>query len=310
MLHVAVAVIRDDHGRILLSRRLSGVHLEGMWEFPGGKLEPGESLEQGLAREIKEELGVQVHQHRPLIRIKHHYPEKSVLLDVHLVDAWGGVPEGLEGQEIAWVGLDAIANYELPPADKPIVAALKLPSIYRITPRDVSGMSLASYLRQSKQESMMLQLRLPDLPTGEVKQVAKSIQADFPFVDLLVKELDLALELDCGLHLRSGELMQLTNRPLPENQWLAASCHDLDEIQHAYKIGADFITLSPVLPTASHPGAETLGWKLFSQYVDETPLPVYALGGMSGKLLPDAWKAGAQGVAGIRGFWDSILEKS
>ena len=138
-MHVAVAVIQDSSGRILLSRRADHAHQGGLWEFPGGKLDPGETLAQALKREIREELGIEVQSHSPLIRINHRYPDRSVLLDVHRVTAYSGVPEGREGQPLVWVAPESMRDYPMPAADRPIVTALRLPDSYLITGQDFTN---------------------------------------------------------------------------------------------------------------------------------------------------------------------------
>jgi mutator protein MutT len=126
-IHVAAAVIRDDAGKILIARRADTQHQGGLWEFPGGKVEADESVETALARELHEELGIVVDAARPLIKVRHDYPDKQVLLDVWEVSAFTGQPHGAEGQPLAWVTPRDLANYEFPAANQPIVAAARLP---------------------------------------------------------------------------------------------------------------------------------------------------------------------------------------
>jgi 8-oxo-dGTP diphosphatase len=305
MLNVAVAVIRDTDGRILLTRRRKGTHLEGLWEFPGGKLEPNESIGEALKREILEETGLVILDHRALIGIRHHYPEKSVFLDVHLVTATAGEASGREGQEITWCDLSDIDQYELPAADKPILTSLRLPSLYAISPPSFENETVfLDELRATLDSGVRLvQLRLSGYDNissiaGNVFDICQSSNAK-----LMVKDADLAADLGCGLHLRATDLVNLSDRPLPDDQLLAASCHSQEELHRAQQIGVDFVTLSPVLPTASHPEAEPLGWNGFSGLVDSFNLPVFALGGLGADACEDAWRRGAQGVAGIRGLW-------
>jgi 8-oxo-dGTP diphosphatase len=308
MLHVAVAVIRDEQGRVLLSRRREGTHLAGLWEFPGGKVEPGESVGQALRREIHEETGLEVLAHRPLIGIRHHYPEKSVFLDTHLVTTWSGEAHGREGQEIAWCEMNALEEFALPEADKPILTALALPDRYAITPPVIeSEEKFLLELEKTLVEGIRLvQLRLPgDAAVGPLADKAMAL-CERAGAALMVKEPELARQLGCGLHLRSVDLMRLEERPLASGQLLAASCHSEEEAMQAERIGADFITLSPVLPTASHPGEETLGWESFAEVVNRINLPVYALGGLGEKDLETAWSKGAHGVAAIRALWKSL----
>jgi mutator protein MutT len=128
-IHVVAAAVIDVAGRVLIAQRPAGKHMAGGWEFPGGKLEPGEERLVGLARELREELGITITiaTPRPLIRVRHAYPTREVLLDVWVVHQYGGEPQGLDGQSLRWCTQDELAQVELLPADGPIVAALRLP---------------------------------------------------------------------------------------------------------------------------------------------------------------------------------------
>ena len=123
--HVAVGVILDDHNRVLISRRADDAHQGGLWEFPGGKVEAGESLLEALARELREELDIHVNDSEPLLEISHDYSDKSVLLDVHVVRGFGGKPRGLENQPLAWVPASQLSDYQFPEANVPIVDAVQ-----------------------------------------------------------------------------------------------------------------------------------------------------------------------------------------
>jgi len=308
--HVAVAVIQDEQGRVLLSRRPEHAHQGGLWEFPGGKVEPGEGLSAALKREITEELGLDISAHSPLIRLTHHYPDKSVLLDVHRVTAFTGAPRGLEGQPLAWVGLDEIDAYPLPAADRPIVNALRLPSRYLITGPDPSDHTafLHRLTLVLEQGLRLVQLRAPGLSEtayGELAAAALEICSRWRGVKLLLNaepKLVQALGGD-GLHLNSKRLMSLDVRPLPERFWVGASCHSLEELKRAESLGLDYALLSPVCRTQSHPDAHPLGWQRFRQLVEQVALPVYALGGMDAGMIPYAQEQGAQGIAAIGAFW-------
>jgi 8-oxo-dGTP diphosphatase len=292
---------------VLLSRRREGTHLAGLWEFPGGKLEPGESIGDGLKREILEETGLEIKSHCPLIGIRHHYPEKSVFLDTHLITDWTGEAHGREGQEIAWVDRGMLHEYELPPADKPILTALSLPDLYAITPPLIeSEAGFLQELEKTLAEGIRLvQLRLPGyVSIGSLAEKAMLL-CEAAGATLMVKEPALARRLGCGLHLRAADLMALEECPVSLFSPMAVSCHSEEEAMQAERIGADFITLSPVLPTASHPGADTLGWQGFASIVEKVNLPVYALGGLGETELETARSHGAQGVAAIRGLWKS-----
>ncbi|MEA5671162.1 8-oxo-dGTP diphosphatase MutT, partial [Pseudomonas sp. MH2] len=126
-IHVVAAVIRGVDGRILIARRADTQHQGGLWECPGGKVEQGEGVEAALARELHEELGIVVSASRPLIKVSHDYSDKQVLLDVREVSAFTGEPHGAEGQPLAWVAPRDLDQYAFPEANKPIVAATRLP---------------------------------------------------------------------------------------------------------------------------------------------------------------------------------------
>ncbi len=307
-LHVAVAVISDAEGRILVARRPDHVHQGGLWEFPGGKVESGETVQQALRREILEELDVRVCGARPLIRVCHDYPGQAVLLDVWRVTGHEGAARGREGQALRWVVPAGLSRLEFPAANLPIVRAVQLPARYLITPPFLDEQQLLARLAQLAAEYPLIQLRVPHYTAAAFAELARRAMALCARRGarlLLNCEPELAQELGAaGVHLTSRRLMALQERPLPAGQWVAASCHDEVQLARAGELGLDFAVLSPLAATASHPGRESLGWKRFGLLTEAAVLPVYALGGLSGADLPRAWEAGAQGVAAIRAFWN------
>jgi mutator protein MutT len=130
-IHVAAAVLVDRHRRVLIAQRPAGKHHAGGWEFPGGKIERGESPRQALARELEEELGITIEHPRPLSRVRHAYPHGAVLLDVWVVRRYRGEPRGRDGQALRWCSQRELENAQLLPADQPIVTALHLPARLR-----------------------------------------------------------------------------------------------------------------------------------------------------------------------------------
>jgi 8-oxo-dGTP diphosphatase len=161
--HVAAAVIRDGSGKILIARRADTQHQGGLWEFPGGKVEADESVETALARELLEELGIVVNAARPLIKVRHDYPDKQVLLDVWEVSAFTGEPHGAEGQPLEWVAPRDLLNYEFPAANQPIVAAARLPAQYLITPEDLETPALLRGIQKAIAGGIkLIQLRAPN----------------------------------------------------------------------------------------------------------------------------------------------------
>lgn len=308
-IHVVAAVLEDEAGRVLLAQRRADSHQGGLWEFPGGKVEPGEGAGEALRRELREEIAVEVLAHRPLIRVRHAYADRTVVLDVHRVTAYAGEATGLEGQPLAWVCRGELDRYPMPAADRPIVTAIRLPDTYAITPpdpgdRDAFAASLKSLLRRGHR---LVQLRLPGLDRAAVEPYARGALAlcgELGARLLVHRDVELAAAVGAdGVHLTAAQVRSLTERPMPPGRLVAASCHDGEELSRAEALGADFAVLGPVLPTASHPGAPHLGWDRFAALVEAARIPVFALGGMTPALLETAWRQGAQGVAGIRGFW-------
>ena len=300
-------VLCDAAGRVLLAQRPPGKHLAGLWEFPGGKREPGETPEAALLRELDEELGIRAEPTAPLIRIPWRYGERVLLLDAWRIDRWQGQPTSQEGQALQWLFPWDVDLSILAPADRPILQVLRLPARYAITQDRVFGADEAWRARLAASlvaGTHMLQLRLPSWSTDAVRRLAHELlpiarAAGVPV--LLNDDIEGALALGCGVQLKRDRLMQLQERPLPWGQLVGASCHDAAELAQAAQV-ADFATLSPVLPTMSHPDAETLGWAMFGELTSHAALPVYALGGMrpADAALSQRW--GGQGVAGIRGF--------
>ena len=307
--HVAAAVIRGVDGRILIARRADCQHQGGLWEFPGGKVEEGEGVEAALARELREELGIEVTRSRALIRVSHDYPDKQVLLDVREVEAFTGEPHGAEGQPLAWVTPRELSQYDFPEANKPIVAAARLPDQYLITPDGLETPALLRGIQKAVADgARLIQLRAPDMYDPKYRDVAVDA------VGLCAGKAQLMLKgplewlgdfPSAGWHLTAAQLRKYAakGRPFPEARWLAASCHSAEELALAQQMGVDFVTLSPVQATQTHPEAQPLGWDEAQRLIAGFNQPVFLLGGVGPAERARAWEVGAQGVAGIRAFW-------
>lgn len=306
--HVVAAVIANRGGKVLLARRPLDRHQGGLWEFPGGKLEQGEEPRAALVRELYEELGIIAQDTRPLIKVPYDYPEKSVLLDVWRVNAFSGEPHGREGQPIDWVSQRDLPYRDFPAANRPIVTAARLPSVYLITPEPDDSMRFLTRLEALLTAGIeLVQLRAKTLDEAAYLRLARqamSLCAGTGVRLLLNASPALAEELGAaGVHLPSAALMALNERPLSREQWVAASCHSRAELEHARRIGVDFVVVAPVATTGSHPEARPLGWHNLRQLAEPATLPVYALGGMAVQDIPVAWEHGCQGIASISGLW-------
>jgi len=306
--HVAVGVIINPAGEILLAQRPDHLHQGGLWEFPGGKLEAGETVLQALARELREEVAITLQQAQPLIRIPYHYPEHSVLLDVWQVVSFEGEPRGQEGQPIRWVTPEQLSDYALPAANRPIVAAARLPDSCMITGQLESAEDWLSRLERALRRGVRLvQLRLKQHPAKTVESLtnqALSLCRGFDCQVILNADPECFrhLEVD-GFHLTAAALQHYTTRPVAGGKWLSASIHDPAELTLAMQLDVDFGLIAPVLQTTTHPDVRPLGWEQFHVMAEQAAFPVYALGGMQLDDIPRAREAGGQGIAGIGLFW-------
>ena len=307
---VAVGVI-ERAGCVLIAHRTPDRHQGGRWEFPGGKLAAGESAHAALVRELREELGIEVKQARPLMTVTHDYPERRVRLSVFRVTQFDGQARGCEGQAIRWAPKAALPDYRFPDANRPIVNAAQLPDVYLITappsPSSLPQAFLADLERAYDRADGLVQFRAPGLNGAAWLDMAASavrwVQARGGRI-LVNGAVDAAQRLAAdGVHLNSRRLLALTQRPWSRDRWIAASCHNWDQLRHAERIGVDFAVLGPVYPTASHPTATVLGETRFAEWVAQVNLPVYALGGLTLADLPRMQALGAQGIAGISAFW-------
>jgi mutator protein MutT len=185
-IHVVAAAVIDATGRVLIAQRPAGKHMAGGWEFPGGKLEPGEERLAGLARELREELGLTiVGTPRPLIRVRHAYPAREVLLDIWAVRHYRGEPQGLDGQALRWCTQDELAMAELLPADKPIVAALRLPErLTQVSTRHYRAGDLNSWGHLNAGAGVFHDTRLRGVFCGSAAEAAAAADAGADFIVL------------------------------------------------------------------------------------------------------------------------------
>ena len=309
---VAAGCLVNTAGEVLIAQRPQGKIAAGQWEFPGGKIEPGERADEALVRELEEELDVLVRASRPLIRVRHDYADRTVVLDTWLVTAYDGTPRGRENQAFVWAQPARLVNYPLLAADKPIVAALQLPSDYVFTPPNLDEPTLMAQLPALPSGSL-LRLRRPQLDDSNYAVLAARLAPR-------CRELGLRLMLDrapelavtlgaAGWHGRSPQLAGLQSRPVPESMWFAASVHGEHEMQLARAAGADFMVLGSIRQTSSHAGGAVLDWSRFSELVAQASVPVYGIGGVGPADRDQLIAVYAQGAAGISAYW-SVLPSS
>jgi 8-oxo-dGTP diphosphatase len=306
---VAAAVIVAPDGRVLLAQRPPGKAYAGYWEFPGGKVEPGESPREALARELREELGIVVRRAAPWLVQRYRYPHAHVELHFFRVFEWTGEPVGHDGQAFAWQVAGRFDVLPLLPANAFVMRALLLPPVYAITNAgDVGEASLLASVETAMASGLrLIQLREKDWPLARQRALAASLLASTAprgVKVLLNGEAKNALDWGCdGVHLTAAALSSISARPVPEQALCAASCHTRAEIERAAEMNLDFVVLGPVLATPSHRGMPTLGWEGFAALALDAPLPIFALGGLARGDLDVAIAHGAHGVALRRGAW-------
>lgn len=297
---VAAAVIERADGAFLMASRPPGKAYAGWWEFPGGKVEPGETPRDALVRELAEELGVGVREAYPWLRRDYDYEHARVRLNFFRVVAWSGEPHPHEGQGMAWVHAERPVVHPILPANGPILKGLSLPLIYAISAAAELGRQrfLARLEAALEAGLRLVQLREKSLPAEVLAELAHEVNARCRAhgARLMINgDLVLATRLEAGVHLTAAQLMRLERRPdLP---WVGASCHDAAELERAQALAVDFVVLGPVKPTTTHPGAPGLGWARFAALAAGRAVPVYALGGLATADLAAARQAGAHGIA-------------
>ena len=305
---VVAAVITRPDGWFLLGQRPAGKVYAGYWEFPGGKVEPGEAPLAALTRELREELGIEVERAYPWLTRDYDYAHAAVRLRFFRVVRWSGTLNGRENQRFAWQLPDAISVDPLLPANAPILRALHLPPVYAIS--NAAGLGEREFLvrleRALAQGLRLLQVREKSMPGEDLLRFATEVVrlAHGRGAQVLVNG-DAALAQRAGadgVHLTSAQLRQLDRRPALG--LVGASCHDAAELERAQALGADLVVLGPVRPTPSHPGATGMGWGPFAALLQDCRVPVYALGGLQVPDLEKAWECGAHGISMMRGGWN------
>lgn len=297
IVEVAAAVIQRPDGAFLLAQRPAGKVYAGYWEFPGGKVEPGEQAAAALARELHEELGIEVQSAYPWLTRVFTYSHATVRLNFFRVTRWHGEPHPNEDQAIAWQQPGTAMAQPMLPANAPVLASLALPFEYAITDAATLGTAvMLDKLQQRLEQGLkLLQVREPALRERELFTRQVVGRAHRFGCKVLVKE---PFPQADGIHYTAAQLMDLAARP--EGSLAAASCHTREELERAMHLELDFAVLGPVKEKR---GSAPLGWERFGQIAQHASIPVYAIGGLTRADLEDAWRHGAHGVAMIRGAW-------
>ncbi len=316
VINVVVGIIIDSNRKVLLSKRPDGVHQGGKWEFPGGKQESDESVYAALQREIREELDLEITDARPFLNFTYSYSEKNIFFYTWLIKSWSGTPNGREGQPLKWIPMQELSADYMPAANTVIIDALHLPSFYLICPEpNVELPAYLDVLENCLDEGVrLLQLRMREnyyqdnpefIPL--IKKICRKYDARIFLnsspADALLWQVD-------GVHLNSIRLLQLNDSIEKMDLRVSASCHNINEIEQAMRINAEFIVLSPVKQTSSHPDVIPLGWSKFSELVNYSNRPVFALGGMRPGDMEKCWSSGAHGLATLGGIWLSSDPRS
>ena len=306
-IEVVAAVICNEHDEFLLAQRPVGKVYAGYWEFPGGKVEAGETAAAALRRELHEELGIDAITAYPWLTRDFDYDHAAVRLRFFRVIKWTGELHGREQQRFVWQSVRAITVSPLLPANGPILRALELPHVYGITCAGELGReAFMARLERSLQNGLrLIQVREKQLADDALRAFATEVVAlghRYGARVLVNGGARVAAQSRAdGVHLTAAQLMAAVRRP--DCDWCGASCHDATELARARELGADFVVLGPVNATPGHPGAKLLGWQQFAELLRDYPLPVYALGGMRPGDLQHAWCRGAHGISMMRGAW-------
>jgi 8-oxo-dGTP diphosphatase len=291
---VAAAVIERPGDEFLLAQRPAGKPYPGYWEFPGGKIEPGENAHAALVRELAEELGIEVRSATPWITRLYTYTHATVRLRFFRVTRWDGEPRPLEDQAIAW---QRVLAPEVSPA---------LPAVMIVSDAARVGIDawIASLSERVVGERVLVQVREKDMDRMRLQHlVSRALARVQPFGSRLV------VNADCGsfpqaegVHLPAVALMRCSERPTAA--LAGASCHDAAELERATALGLDYVVVGPVCATASHPKGVPLGWDRFEELARDRPMPIYAIGGLARADLDEARRRGAHGVALLGAAFD------
>jgi len=309
---IAVGIVFNQRQQILISKRNSNEHLPGYWEFPGGKVEAGESFKLALRRELAEEIGITVNSAIKFIELRHDYYDRHLHFQFFKVLNFSDEIQACEDQQLRWVSLNELNAIQFPQANRAVINALTLPAYYMIADEKFFDKNLVSSVRRQLENGVNVIQHRADRDTdkssylknaNEIKKICQQYSAKF----IMNCPLEWIVEDEfCHIHLSSELLKKVyTNgKNSFKHDLFSASCHDETEVKMANELDVRCILIGAVNPTESHPNGAVLGWKRFSELCFYSHNPVYALGGMQLDDYKNALMYGAQGVAAIRAFAD------
>ena len=310
VVHVVIAIIQNTKHEVLVSERKPDVHLGGLFEFPGGKVEGGESPVEALQRELAEELNINALSFSPLIQIPYSYPDRKIFLNVYIVKKHMGIVSAHEGQKIYWKNISSLNDNEFPPANYGVIRALQLPKIFPVTPnysQEPKNFLMKFEKVVSDETIQIIQLRSHEIKNSEYVELVKQcirICKKYHVKLILNRELELIKNLDIsGVHLTSEKLLGTKKRLLSTKYLLGASCHTQQEVNHANNLGMDYIFIGPVVEKYSSEISKTLTWKGFAELTQNSLMPAYAIGGLNEGDVDTSIIHGGQGIAAIRSIW-------
>ena len=307
-IEASVGIIFNESFQLLMAERPQSKTWSGWWEFPGGKIEKGETPLEALKRELKEEIGISVIDAEKWIVRKYAYEDYEVILHFYKVTQWSGNIEAKEEQKISWVLPDNNKVSPVLSANDLIFKAISLPDTYAITNAyEYSGNFLNKVEQKLNNGLGLIQIREKAIAKNAFIELSKEIiqmAGNFDAKVMINSDINLAYKLNAdGVHLNSLLLHSLSE--IPKDLLVSASCHSARDIEKAMTMDVSFVVLSPVQKTQSHPNTTPIGWDDFSKITQNYNIPIYALGGMKQDDIENAFNAGAIGIASQRAIWEA-----
>lgn len=310
-LDVVAGILGNDRGEVLIARRPAHKHHGGLWEFPGGKREPGESPHDALVRELHEELGIEVRSSARCCNVREARPDRPLLLRTLRVLAFEGTPSPLEHDELAWCAPQLLATHDLAPADRRIASVLTMPKRLAVTPGP-ERFNEAEWMKRIDTAIAIgfdrLHLRRGHSTWADHLPLARRIVARVREAGITI-----AVHDDPDLaHTLSADALHVSGARLP--QWpidqlraaaplIGVSTHRDDEPSRINELAPDYLLLGNVRETPSHPGRAGIGWNGFEEYALRCDAPMYAIGGVAPSDHVEAEQHGAIGIASISAWF-------